>query len=164
MSFLNANPRQSVLITTRAKMDVMGKDIEKDNIVTIDWHMPVSFEPKLYAISIGKTRFSHEMLRKSECFVVNFMPFSLKEPVLFCGRNSGRLIDKFQETKLTKKEAQTIDCPIIKQSLAYLECSIISELDSGDHTIFIGKVLKSEEKKKSKRLFHVEKDKFTTTV
>jgi len=163
MSFLNANPRQTVLITTRAKVDILGKETEKDNIVAIDWHMPVSFKPKLYAISIGKTRLSYHMLRSSECFVVNFMPYSLKDKVLFCGRNSGKILDKFKETGFAKTEAQTIDCPIIKQSLAYLECSILSELDAGDHTIFIGKVLKSEEIKKDKRLYHTEEDSFTTT-
>ena len=103
------------------------------------------------------------MLRKSESFVVNFIPYRLKDKALICGRNSGKLIDKFKETGLTKKEASTIDCPIIKQSLAYIECSILSELDAGDHTIFIGKVLKSEEIKKGKRLYHTEGDKFTTT-
>ncbi len=162
-AFLYAYPRQTVLITTRAKIDILGKEIEKDNIITIDWHMPVSFKPALYAISIGKTRLSHEMLRKSECFVVNFMPYSLKDKVLFCGRTSGKLIDKFKGTGFTKKEAATIDCPIIKQSLAYLECSVISELDAGDHTIFIGKVLKTQESKKGKRVFHIEEDRFTTT-
>ncbi len=162
-AFLNAYPRQVVLITTRAKIDVLGKEIEKDNIITIDWHMPVSFKPPLYAISIGKARLSHEMLRKSECFVVNFMPYSLKDKVLFCGRNSGKLIDKFKETGFTKKEASTIDCSVIKQSLAHIECSVLSELDAGDHTIFIGKVLKTQETKKGKRVFHTKEDNFTTT-
>lgn len=147
--------RQAALITCRDK--------EKDNVLTLDWHMPCSFEPELYAIAIGKQRFSCNMVKNSRVFVVNFMPFSLKDEVLFCGRHSGRFMDKFKETKLTKEEAEKIDCPRIKEAIAYLECEVVNELETGDHIIFIGKVLKSELKKKEKRLLHIAGDEFITT-
>ena len=52
------DPRQVILVSSRAEMDILGKKELKDNIITLAWHMPVSFNPKLYAIAIGKTRFS----------------------------------------------------------------------------------------------------------
>jgi len=159
------NPRQTVLVTCRGQIKdkFSGKENIKDNIIVLDWHTPLSFNPFLYAISVGKTRFSLNLIKESKVFAVNFMPFYLKDDILFCGRNSGEYLDKFEKTSLTKEESEKIDCPRIKQALAYLECEVIQEIDSGDHILFIGKVVYSEEKEKGKRIFHLENDNFTTT-
>ncbi len=159
------NPRQTVLVTCRDSIkDKFTEEVTvKDNIIVLDWHMPLSFDPFLYAISIGKKRFSLDLIKKSKVFAVNFMPLHLEEDVLFCGRNSGEHLDKFKETNLTKEEAKKIECPRIKQALAYLECEVIQEVETGDHILFIGKVLNSDENNKGKRIFHVEDDNFTTT-
>lgn len=150
------NPRQTILLTTRFK--------DKDNVMTLDWHTPLSFEPMMYAVSIGKTRFSLDLVRKSGVFVVNFMSKDFEKEILYCGRYSGKNIDKFSKTGLEKEEAETIDCPRIKQALGYLECKVIKEIEVGDHILFIAQVLKGELKKKERRLFHLFKDKFTTTL
>lgn len=150
------NPLQTMLLTSRYK--------GMDNVMTLDWHTPLSFEPMMYAVSIGKTRFSLELVKKSKVFVVNFMSKDFEKEVLFCGRNSGKNIDKFRETNLEKEEAKTINCPIIKQALAYLECKVEKELEVGDHILFIAKVTNLELRKKGKRLFHLYEDRFTTTI
>jgi len=67
------SPRQTILVSCRDRI--------KDNLITVAWHMPASFSPELYAIALGKTRFSCRMIKKSKCFVVNFMPFNLKDKV-----------------------------------------------------------------------------------
>ena len=100
---------------------------------------------------------------QSKVFVINFMPFELKKQVLFCGRTSGEAIDKFKETGLIKEEAETIDCPRIKQAAGCLECEVVNEIDAGDHVIIIGEVLKSIKKKESKKIFQKHGDVFTTT-
>ena len=158
------NPRQTVLVTVREEMDIMGKAIQKDNIITIAWHMPVSVEPELYAIAIGKGKFSAKMIQKSRSFVINFISKDLKEQALFCGRNHGEHIDKFEGSGLTKEESDLIDCPRIKEVLGYMECELIQEIDAGDHIIFLGKSLKSELKNNDKRLFHIGGNDFTTTI
>ncbi len=158
------NPRQTVLVTCRSQVKVLNKEIVKDNIITLDWHMPTSFKPEIYAISVGKTRFSMELIRKSKVFVVNFMPYSFKDAVLRCGRVSGKHVDKFEDTGLTKVETEKLDCPRIKEAVAWLECEVIGELETGDHIIFIGKVVNSELMKKEKRVFHLDGDNFTTTL
>ena len=149
------NPRQTILLTCRAE--------GKDNVMTLDWHTPLSFQPMMYAVSIGKTRYSLELVRKSKVFVVNFVPKELEKAVLYCGRYSGRNIEKFKEAGLKKEEAETIDCPRISGALGYLECQVEKEIEVGDHILFIAKVTKANLKKEGKRLFHLFGDKFTTT-
>ena len=161
------NPRQVILVTCRAEMDILGKKQLKDDIITLSWHMPVSFDPAVYAIAIGTAKFSSKLIQKSGVFVVNFIPNELEKQALFCGTHHGEHMDKFKETKLTKEESEKINCPRIKEALAYLECELINTVEAGDHFIFIGKVINSAEIKQGKRLFQGPSEagyKFTTTI
>ena len=150
------NPRQTILVTSRYK--------EKDNVMTLDWHTPLSFEPMLYAISVAKIRFSCRLIKKSKALVSNFMSRDYEKEILYCGRHSGRKGDKFREANLEKEEAEKIFCPRIKQALAFLECRVINQIETGDHILFIGEVVDFKLKTKDKRLFHLWANKFTTTL
>ncbi|MBW2992079.1 flavin reductase family protein [Candidatus Woesearchaeota archaeon] len=147
-------PRQVILVTSRDK--------GKDNVMTLSWHSPASFNPELYTIYVGKTRYSYEMIKNSKCFCVNFISKDDSELALTAGRKSGRDVDKFKE--IEKEECKEIDCPRVKKALAYMECKLIDEFEAGDHAVFVGKVVKKEEVKRGGRLFQVEGDKFTTTL
>ena len=149
--------------TVKNRIHIARKQL-KDNLIAVDWHTPLSFEPMIYGFAVTKKRFSHNLIRDSRVFVVNFMPSSLAKDVLFCGRNSGRHTDKFKETGLSIEEAEKIDCCKVKEAAATLECEVIDEIETGDHIFFIGKVIKAELKKEAKRTFHVIDDEFTTTV
>lgn len=160
-----AYPRQAVIVSCRGntKRAFSNEIEERDNLITLSWHMPVSFDPELYAISVGKERFSHKLIEESGVFAVNFLPYHLKDEALFCGRNSGEHIDKFEKTKLKKEEAESIDCCRILNAAGIMECEVIDSKEAGDHTIFIGKVLKKIDKKGGKKLFQAGGDGFTTT-
>ena len=162
-----ANPRQVVLVTSEADAEILGKKSLKKNIITLAWHMPLSFEPPMYAVAVGKTRFSCSLIKKSKCFVVNFMPADRQKEVLYCGSKSGMYVDKFKESGLTDEECEKVHCIRIREALGWLECEVVEEVEAGDHIVFIGRVVNISEnpkaKKGSKRLFHLDGDKFTTT-
>jgi flavin reductase (DIM6/NTAB) family NADH-FMN oxidoreductase RutF len=149
-------PRQVVLVTSRHG--------GKDNIITLAWHMPTSFNPLMYAISVGKSRASRDMIAKSGVFCVNFMPSSEKNAMEVCGSVSGREHDKFGESGLGKEECGKIDCPRIRQALGFMECRVAGAAETGDHTIFIGKVVNSGLRGKGRRLYHITGSKFTTAA
>lgn len=153
-----SNPKQTVLVSCR-KETTNG---QKDNIITIDWHMPVSIEPKVYAISVGKNRYSLDLIRESQCFVVNFMTIEQEKDIMFCGRHSGLHTDKFRECNFTKEESSTIDCPKIQESSASLECEVMHEFDAGDHIVFFGQVNNTDEKDFGQRIIHVSGEIFKT--
>jgi len=156
-------PRQVILVSVSAVMEVMGKKARKDNLITVDWHMPCSYKPFLYAISIGKLEFSHQMILKSGVFCVNFMAASSEAEIIKCGTVSGQVKDKFKETGLAKGYCEKIDCARVADPIGFLECELIDSIDSGDHTIFVGKVVNYHLAKKEKRLFHLDGRHFTTT-
>lgn len=151
-----ANPRQVILLTCRFK--------DKDNVMTLAWHTPLSFYPPMYAVVVGKTRFSYDLIKKSKCFVVNFVGEELEKEVLMAGSLSGRDCDKFEEIGLEKGECQKINAPYIKSALGYLECKVVNEIETGDHVVFVGEVLRMEKLREGKRLFYLGGDEFTTTL
>jgi len=161
---LLTNPRQTIIVTCRSRATVMGKETEKDNAITLDWHMPVSFSPQLYSIAVGKSRFSYKLITESKSFVVNFLSKDMAKTALDCGRKSGEHIDKMKEAGIKTHEADNVDCSRIVGAVGYLECEVIQEVDVGDHIIFIGKVVHAELINEGKRLFHVDGNDFTTTV
>lgn len=159
-----SGPNQTVIVTCRSKVKVLGRESEKDNAITIDWHMPVSFEPRLYAIAVGNSRFSKNMIHSSSVFAVNFLAFSMKDAAIACGSRSGEHTSKLKDAGIRTKDARSIDCPVLEDAAGVIECEVIQEIEAGDHTIFIGKAVYYEEKAKEKRLFHAEGNEFTTTL
>lgn len=149
-----SDPRHTVLVTCRDK--------GKDNVITLSWHSPVSFSPELYCIMVAFPRFSHDLIKKSKVFCVNFMSIDDEEKVMFCGTKSGKDTDKFEEVAFGKEKCRKIDCPRIKEALGYIECKVVNAVKAGDHTIFIGEVVNSELKREGKRILQ-DGAGFTTT-
>jgi flavin reductase (DIM6/NTAB) family NADH-FMN oxidoreductase RutF len=159
------NPVQTILVTSKhiITSQFSGDEQEKDDIITIDWHTLVNFEPAKYAIVIAKKHFSYKLIHESGIFVVNFISHKLEEAAKFCGNNSGIHLDKFEKTGLTKQNSDYVDCVKIKEAIAHLECEVEQEIDVGDNVIFIGKVLGRKLHKEDNRLFHTVHDLYTTT-
>ncbi len=157
------NPRHVILITSRGKARIMGKEQEKDNVMAADWHTQVSFSPLMWAISVGKERFTAKLIQQSRCFCINFMPYSAKDTIIKAGSTSGELKDKFKELGLEKEECEKIDCIRIKECTGFIECEVENIVEAGDHFIFIGKVL-LQKVADDKRLIHITGNRFTTTI
>ena len=130
------SPRKVVMVTTRLH--------GTDNVLPIDWHMPISFEPKLYAICLENHNHSAETIRRTGVFVVNFVGAALEEKILLCGRTSGRKADKFALSGLERLEACKVDAPVLTEALGCLECRVTEMHTWGDHTVFVGQVLHEE--------------------
>jgi flavin reductase (DIM6/NTAB) family NADH-FMN oxidoreductase RutF len=114
---------------------------ENGNIITLAWTTAISFNPPLFGVSIGPTRYTHKLIEESREFGVNLPTMEIVDKVLFCGRNSGRTLDKFERTGLTPIPATKIQAPLIKECVANFECQVMDTQKYGDHTLFVGKVV-----------------------
>lgn len=113
------------------------------NIITLAWQMPVSHRPMLIAIAVHKEHFSHELIQKSREFGINVPHRNLIREVHLCGIISGREVDKFQYANLPPQPAKHIKAPLIKECVAHLECKVKKIYPGGDHSIFVGTVLRA---------------------
>ncbi len=124
-----------ILVTSRYK--------DKRNIITLAWQTPVSHKPKLVAICIYKKHFSHMLIMKSKEFAINVPSRSHIDAVHYCGSVSGRKIDKFNKTGFTELKAKYLRTPLINECIAHLECRVKGVYSAGDHSIFLGEVLRA---------------------
>ena len=113
----------------------------KDNIITVAWTGTVCTNPPMVYISVRPSRYSYEMLKKTGEFVINLAAAELCRQMDFCGVRSGRDVDKFKETGLTREKAEHVSAPLIGESPVSIECRIREEKELGSHTMFLADVL-----------------------
>jgi flavin reductase (DIM6/NTAB) family NADH-FMN oxidoreductase RutF len=131
------NPRLAVLVTC---VDSKGRA----NIITVAWQSPLSHRPPLVGISIGKKRYSHQLIAETREYVINVMSMEQKEIVWICGSRSGLEYDKASLTGLSLQPGSYVKAPVIKEALGFLECRLVEQYEVGDHTLFVGEVLHAE--------------------
>lgn len=110
------------------------------NIITLGMIHVFSFKPPLLGIGIAPSRYSYRLIKESGEFVVGIPGKEIIEAVKYCGTRSGRDVDKFKETKLTPFEGKSVKAPLIRECPVNFECTVVKDLDAGDHTWFIGEV------------------------
>jgi len=111
------------------------------NIIAIAWLIPVSVQPPLVGMSIHPSRYSYGLIQATGEFVINVAPYEIARQVLFCGRRSGRNVDKFAATGLTAGPARLVQPPVIAECVAHLECRSVQDVEAGDHRLIIAEVL-----------------------
>ena len=113
----------------------------KANPVTLGWTMIVSGSPPMMAIGVAKMHYSVEAINHSKCFTISFPSSEMAEEALFFGSKSGRNIDKFAEFDCETAPAKEIDSVLLADAVANFECELVSEHETGDHIIFVGRVV-----------------------
>jgi flavin reductase (DIM6/NTAB) family NADH-FMN oxidoreductase RutF len=114
---------------------------EEANIIAVSFCMPVSKAPPMVACAIGHGMYSGELIEATGEFIVNVPPMGLKRHINYCGRHSGRDVDKFQATGLTPLPARRVSVPIIAECVAHMECRVTGSVDAGDKRLFLAEVL-----------------------
>jgi len=130
-------------ITIAIAKDARGKH----NPISLGWFMNTSHEPPMFAISIGLTRHSLSALCEAGEFVLAFVSTTMTEDMLFHGTQSGRDMDKLAEAGTKTQPATMIDSVLLSDAVANFECKVESEHPTGDHVIFVGRVVASHTNK-----------------
>ena len=115
----------------------------KYNPITLGWWMNTSHNPPMIAISIGLRRYSLEVIRHAKEFVVSFPSNSMAKEAFYYGTNSGIDMDKLAKCKINTQPARKVDCVILSDAVANFECKLESEHLTGDHVIFVGRIIAS---------------------
>jgi len=99
----------------------------------------VTSEPVQIAVCINTGNYTHEFISESGVFSVSVL--SKDAPLKFIGQfgfKSGRDMNKFEGVKYFLGPSGV---PVVTDnSIASLEAEVVSKLDVGTHTLFIGKV------------------------
>lgn len=111
---------------SKSKALLITKRDDKINAMQIGWgYMGYMWKKPSIIISVRHSRYSYELLRKSDEFVVS-IPESdeFKEALKICGTKSGKDVDKIEMCGFNMEEGTNVTVPHIKGCLSY-ECKVM---------------------------------------
>ena len=150
-NFFNTIGKEWMLITA-------GEN-EKFNTMTASWGGTGILWNKNVSFSfIRKSRYTLEFVDKSDYFTLSFFGGKMMKELTFCGRNSGRDVDKIKETGLIpifeekapyfeQAELVLVCKKLYKQTMSsesFIDKTIIDKLysDNDWHEIFVSEIVK----------------------
>lgn len=115
---------------------------DRANVTATPWQTPLSLDPPLVGVALSPARFTYDLIRRSEEFVLSVPSVEHAALVRRCLHVSGRDVDdKLKLLGLTLASAQAVQAPLIEQCLGWLECGLVGVHELGDHHLLIGQVL-----------------------
>jgi flavin reductase (DIM6/NTAB) family NADH-FMN oxidoreductase RutF len=122
-----------VLVTTRWR--------DETDVMPAIWTTPLSRTPPFVGVAVNPARHTHDMIRFSEEFALNFPSRELRDHTQYFGTVSGRDVGKLDLSRLPTFKAAKINAPLLENCIAHIECGLEDALRIGDHTLFVGRVL-----------------------
>ncbi len=115
------------------------KDGDEVNGFTASWVMQASFAPPLVVNCVKADSTSHAMIKASGVFALSVLEDGQKDLAQNFFKPLRRAGNKFEDIEFYP--GPETGCPIIKDTLGYVECKVISAVEEGDHTVFVGEVI-----------------------
>jgi flavin reductase (DIM6/NTAB) family NADH-FMN oxidoreductase RutF len=131
LRLLNGGP--VVLVTTRWR--------DQTDVMPAIYYAQLSRTPPLIGVAVHPARHTHDMIRFSEQFALNFPARDLLNHTHYFGTVSGDNVGKLELAKLPTFRAEKVDAPLIEPCVAWIECGLEDTYRIGDHTLFVGRVL-----------------------
>ena len=101
----------------------------------------LSLDPPLIAICPAKSSTSWPKLRAAGAFCVNMLHAGQVEVCNQFARSGGDGDDKFSGVEW---QPGVTGAPVLADALAWIECTLHDEVEAGDHTVAIGRVVAYE--------------------
>jgi flavin reductase (DIM6/NTAB) family NADH-FMN oxidoreductase RutF len=120
--------------------------------VTIGSLVSLSLEPPLVGVSIGKEASSYELLRRSGRFAVSL----LAEDQEALAQHFARGVPPIAHWSGIAVRDGELGPPLLEGAVGWLECRVWAEYDAGDHTVFVGEVLRAERDESKRPLVYIE--------
>ncbi len=114
---------------------------EKADIITIAWTGTVCSDPPMVSVSVRKDRYSYDIIKETNEFVINLVDKDLLSAADTCGVRSGRDCDKWELCHLTELPSKVVTSPGIAESPLNMECKVKRMLHLGSHDMFIAEVV-----------------------
>lgn len=135
-------------------------DSEKYNTMTVSWGgMGILWNKNVATVYVRKSRYTLDFIDKSDYFSLTFGNDEMRKALVYCGKNSGRDVDKVKETGIVpvteEKVPYFMDGKLVlickklyRQEMteqSFLDKSIVGNYyaDNDYHIIFVGEIEKA---------------------
>lgn len=95
----------------------------------------------LIAVAVMKSNYTNELMKNNDKFALSVLGMNVNPKIIKTfGFNSMRDINKFESTSVSEVEGINV----IDDSLGYMICEKIDEIDNETHTLFIGRLIEAD--------------------
>jgi len=101
------------------------------------WVTQASFVPPLVMIAVNPLHYTYELIIGSNAFAVNVLRTDQAELVNLFGKASSAKVDKFSRAPW---EIRRTGSHVLKDCLAFIDCTVLWRRQAGDHIIIVGSV------------------------
>lgn len=110
------------------------------NAMAANWLTQVSFEPRLVALGLQKTAYTHGLVEKGGSFAINVLRSEDVEKIKPFTKSRAKSPEKMKEASFdTGPETGS---PVMQGAAAVIECRVKQIVDlGGDHDIVVGEVV-----------------------
>lgn len=136
-AFEKFNPENIVFVIS------FDKKNNRPSGMVASWCTFCSFDPPLIAVALWEKGYTHSLIENTKEFVVAVPSESLREAIEIFGEKHGDEINKFKLAKITVEEAKSVKPPLLAEATINFECKLEKKIKTGDHFLFIGKIVAS---------------------
>ncbi len=117
-----------------------------NGIIALSWVTPTSHEPLLFTVSVGNGvkatgdmsyRACYSLINETKEFGINVPSKKLIDAIVKAGTTHSDEVDKYTEAGLTQMKSVKINTPMIAECFMNIECKVIDQIETGDHTVFV---------------------------
>ena len=153
------SPRLTVLVNTTDEKGEL-------NSSPYSWVFPLSFNPPLIGVSIGKNKHSVLNAKRTGEFVVCLVSTDFGQQAVKCEALHSAGDKLWEKQGLHTQQSKKVGVPRIKEAKAILECKATKFLEfDGDHVMLVGEVVHAEAEENLEErnpLLHDSGEKFRT--
>jgi flavin reductase (DIM6/NTAB) family NADH-FMN oxidoreductase RutF len=133
-----AAKKEALRLFTYGLYAITCGDKTQRNAFTANWLSQVSFDPPLVALSVENSSTSIAIIRRSKRFAVNVFAADQRALSGKLGKAYAKAPEKLDGLQWGMGEHS---CPVLEETLAWVECAVESEMPAGDSTLFVGRVV-----------------------
>jgi flavin reductase (DIM6/NTAB) family NADH-FMN oxidoreductase RutF len=108
--------------------------------LTLDSLVSLSLEPPLVGVAVRREAAMHELLREANGFALSVLAAGQE----WLAQHFARGVPPIALWRGIASREGAAGAPLLAGSLGWLECRLADELETGDHTLFVGEVLSVE--------------------
>jgi flavin reductase (DIM6/NTAB) family NADH-FMN oxidoreductase RutF len=106
--------------------------------MTVNSFTSISLEPPLISVTLKRLTHTHDLVVKSGMFSVTILTAEQKE---LSDRFAGKMPTILDRFAGLQTETISLDAPVFKDGMAYLDCRVVNSMPVGENTLFIAEVV-----------------------
>jgi flavin reductase (DIM6/NTAB) family NADH-FMN oxidoreductase RutF len=113
----------------------------RHNATPVAYSMVLSIRPPLIGIAMHPSRYSFDVIKKTNEFALNIPTRALLHHAQYLGSLSGEEFDKLELTKLPFFRSRKLNTVLLEGCAAWIECALEDTIEMGDHFLLIGRAV-----------------------